>query len=184
MYIYRREDNGELIEVDFQIMMTQDSAGYIEIMVPDTNAGSSNEHPTGRHIVKAKRCVQLEIERNGKSKSQSDSCTEQINSLRQEAPIVSDALGFAEHQHSEFEYDRERHGFHGVEFIRDPQVPQFFRVKFSSRTEWERYVRHRGMFDKNSRNGGGQPLDENSLKFAQERIIEKYGNPKKNNPAS
>ena len=125
-YLFRREDDGEVVEVDFEQMMWQDRAGYITL-------------PDG---CQAKRCLHLELERDGRRVASRPIETGTPRT------IVSDSLGFGEHQLADFEQDRQQSGFLGVEFVRDPQVPQFFQVKCSSRAEYERYVKHRGMVNK------------------------------------
>lgn len=74
--------------------------------------------------------------------------------------IVSDSLGFCENQFRDFEEDRVKNGFVGVRFERDPAVPQFFRVHCSSRATWDRYVTHRGMFDRNKHSGATISAEE------------------------
>lgn len=161
MYLYEREDTGAIIEVDFETMLSQ-SGGAIQL-------------EDGVH---AKRRVDLEIERDGKVKQRAG----ETSSV--DKPWVSDTLGFGEHQFADFEADRVRHGFTGVEFIRDPVVPQFFRVRISGHAERERYIKHRGtayeggLYDKNGINGGGATITQEQLDEARARAIEKYGPPK------
>lgn len=146
MYVFRREDNGELVEVDFAAMMEMDALGVITL-------------PDG---------VQARRVRDGEPRKSSEP------SLGIDKPIVSDTLGFAQHQLEHFEADRKAHGFTGVEFVRDPHVPEFFQVKFSSVREWRRYIHHRGMCDKNSRNGGGVVLTQGDLDRARELINRQF----------
>lgn len=148
-YIFRREDDGSLVRVDFETMMTMDSLGYIQL-------------PEG---VSARRCRHLEIESAPKA-------IEKIREL--EKPILSDGLGFGRQQLGEFEADRKAAGFTGVEFVQDTAVPEFYQVKISSKREWQRYLEHRGMHDKNSRNGGSVEITEETLEQARQRILEKY----------
>lgn len=126
-YIFRREDTGELIEQPFSAVLQQDMAGYITL-------------PDG---AQAKRCVHLEECQKRKVKQ----------APLPARPVVSDALGFGQHQLAEFEEDRQRNGFGGVEFVRDPAVPEFFQVKCSSRREFNRYARHRGYENKSTFGG-------------------------------
>lgn len=88
--------------------------------------------------------------------------------------IVSDALGFGEHQFVDMEADRSRNGFHGVEFIRDKDVPQFFQVQCDSPKTWEKYVQHRGMKDLNSRNGGKVYLSDEDFERAKEIVSRQF----------
>ena len=132
MYKFRREDNDDVIEVDWSTMMTQDVAGFITL-------------PDG---VKARRCP---------SNSQLGNCCDSSGGgidIGGGKEIESDSLGFIEQQFDEFELDRVKNGHVGVRFERDPDVPQFFKVKCSSRGAWDAYVKHRGMFDKNRANAG------------------------------
>jgi hypothetical protein len=146
-YLYRREDTGEVIEVPFAVMIDQKD-GYITL----------------EDGVLARRC--LHLERDGQpEKTKVDATTDR--------PIVSDALGFTEHQFEEFEQDRVKNGFSGVEFIRDPRVPEFFQVKCASRAEHERYVKHRGYVNKTGI--GGVRLTQEDLDRAKtlvERVFD------------
>lgn len=58
--------------------------------------------------------------------------------------ITSDALGFTEAQLPDFDEDRKRNGFSGIEFAVDPTEPTFRQVKCNSRKEFTRYMKHRG----------------------------------------
>ena len=69
---------------------------------------------------------------------------------------------------------RSKNGFRGIEFVRDKDVPQFFQVKCSSRKEFDRYMKHRGMYDKNSSNGSSAGITEKEINEAAQRIKEKY----------
>lgn len=145
-YQFRREDNGQLIEVNFETMM-QKVAGVITL--PD--GATAREVRTGwRKAAKA------------------------IDIHKPEKTIVSDALGFGQHQLDAFEEDRKRNGFTGVEFRRDPQVPEFFQVHISGRKEHARYVRHRGFTDKNGGNGSGAMLSEDQMQRARAAALEQY----------
>src|SRR4051812_11415353 len=96
-YQFRRQDNDQIIEVDFEQMMTKDAMGRITL---------------------SDGVVAREIRRSCRSVEQSDG-----NASRVAPPIISDALGFTEHQFDVFEADRVASGFKGIEFIRDPAVP-------------------------------------------------------------
>ena len=143
-YIYRREDTDELIEVPFSVMIEQE-AGFITL-------------PDG---VSARRCLHLEIERDGKPERQkmAPACDREI---------VSDTLGFGQHQLDDFERDRQQHGFTGVEFIPDRDVPEFRRVKCSSQKEFERYLSHRGYV--NQTGLGGVRLTQEDLDRAADLV--------------
>ena len=101
---------------------------------------------------------------------------EVFNTSRQELekPIVSDACGFIQQQLGDFETDRVKNGFTGIEFVRDKDVPQFYQVKCNSRKEFARYVKHRGMCDRNSRNGSAAGITQKELDAAARLVKEKY----------
>jgi hypothetical protein len=145
MYQFRRTDNGEVVDVDFSTMMTMDAAGYITL----TDG------------VLARR-----INRPTMSRSVSDG-----TSVKQ-MPIVSDSLGFPAHQLAEMEANRQQYGLKGVEFRPDPTMPHFMQAHFGSRKDYLAYMRHRGMFDKNSRNGSGAMLSSSLLERTQRRLAE------------
>ncbi len=140
-YKFKRDDNGEVFEGTFEQAMSQDVLGRITL--PDG--------VTARRVVESAGPSAKRETRSG------------------EVPIVSDSLGFCEGQLSEFESDRKRHGFTGIEFVRDPSVPQFLRVRCGSRSEWAKYVAHRGMHDMNSRNGSGASITEEELNAAKNK---------------
>lgn len=149
-YEFRREDTGKIISVNFETMMTQDAAGYISLT------------RSGKEII-AKR-VNRSTEKKQPEKVESSGVFHQ----------VSDALGFTEHEFTKFEEDRKKNGFSGVEFTRDPDVPSFFQARFSSRKEWDRYVKHRGSIDMNGINGGSAALSEKDFEDAKRKALEKY----------
>ena len=68
-------------------------------------------------------------------------------------PWTSDALGFPVAALAEMEEDRRRNGFSAVEFVEDPQVEGFYRVRIDGRRAREEYIAHRGLCDQ-SRAGG------------------------------
>lgn len=147
MYEFRREDNGKSVMLGFNEMMAQDVAGYVTL-------------PDG---VRARRA------HDGKPIGKQAEYREMAG-----APLLpSDALGFTSHQLAEFEMDRKQHGFSGVEFVRDKTCHTQWQVKCSSRREWEKYVAHRQMVDKNKSSGAA--LSAEQLRKAQEKVSEQYG---------
>lgn len=126
-YRFIREDDGAVIEVDFETMMAMDAAGYITL----------------------KDGAQAKRDHTGEPRRFSDTVSDGRESGTKPIP-PSDAMGFTAHQLAEFEADRKMNGFGGVEFVPDPHEPTFYQVKCSDRRTWERYVRHRGFVDKNS----------------------------------
>jgi len=149
-YLFRREDNDAVVELSFAEAMAADCAGFVTLS----------------DGVTAKRCVHME----GRSKPRParDGST---------APFrmkPSDALGFGQHQLADFEEDRARNNFTGVEFVRDPQVPEFIQVQCDSRQTYNRYAKHRGYVNKNDL--GGVILSEKELEGARimvERSLER-----------
>lgn len=116
-YTFRFEEDDELVEVDFETMMTQDSAGYITV--------------DGR---RAKRVYGDSIQdKTPKYQSQKDWC------------VVSDSLGVSELDVMAFDEDARRHGFSSVEFVKDPDFEEtrFYQAKCTSPKQWEEYVAHR-----------------------------------------
>ena len=143
-YLFRREDTGEIVEVPWATMIEQ-QGGWITI-----------------DGVPSRRCIHLEIERDGKPQRQAEKRSEGANT------IFSDALGFPQQSFSEFEEDRQRNGFSGVEFTRDPQVPEFYQVKCATRAEFNRYMKHRGYVQKSGI--GGVRLTQDDLDRAKEMV--------------
>ena len=144
MYLFRREDTGEVVEVSFEEAMRQDVAGWITL--PDGAA--------------AKRCVRLENR---------PPLAREKHEPPPSRPLVSDAMGFGEHQLAEFEADRRANGFTNVEFVRDPAVPQFFKVKCGSRREHARYVKHRGYVNRTGI--GGLRLSTEDMERARQFVM-------------
>lgn len=123
-YQFRREDNGEVVEVDFAYMMEhQDVGGFITL--PDGTQAKRINRPTEKPETKADGA---------------------------DRPVVSDALGFCEYQLGDFETDRKMNGIKGIEFRRDPSFPQFFQA-VGSQKAMEAYSKHRGFEDKNPTSG-------------------------------
>ena len=126
MYRFVREDNGKEIVVDFLTMMDQDASGRITL-----DDGT-----------RARRVQEPEVHRAPVDPQNAN-----------QAPPVSDAMGFPIHQFAEFEYDRTQNAFHGVEFKPDPACPEFMQVHFASHRDRDRYMKHRGMVDRNKTAG-------------------------------
>lgn len=145
MYQFIREDNGEIVEVDFEKMMEQDAAGYI---VLEDGVAARRVRDFGPQSVKR--------------------CDDNAN----HKPPVSDNLGVYVHQLGQFEEDRKKHGFTGVEFRPDPLCPVHYQAHFSSFEEHERYMKHRGMFDKGRSKGGG--MSEQGLRDAENMVRERF----------
>lgn len=148
-YIYRREDTGDLIDVDFETAMNQ-LDGYIQL-------------PDG---VLARRCFHLEQSDAETIRKAPDG---QIVPIK--AEIVSDALGVTCNQVAEMRADAAKNGF-AVEFTQDPHEPTFYQLRASSWAEHARYMRHRGYFDKNGLLGSGAALSAAQLEQAAARVKE------------
>ena len=146
-YLYRRDDNGEVVEVGFEQMIEQDFSGYITL----------------EDGVDAKR-VHVQ-------QSRSEPKSEKI---KETAKDVSDSLGFTELQLNDFENHRKQAGCRGVEFKRDPTEPTFFQVHFDSPQAKAKYIKSRGMSDNNSRNGGQTPMPPEQFEKAKEMFLRKY----------
>ncbi len=156
-YIYRRTDNDELIEVGFEEMMNQKD-GFITL-------------PDG---VLAKRCIALELQKYG---DEDTAKYEMLVPGGRPAPLVSDAMGVTYHQVDEMRQDAMAHKLN-VEFVQDPTEPTFYQAKFNSRRDWEQYVAHRGMYDKNSINGSGAMLSpaqyQKAAELVERNLAEKF----------
>lgn len=126
MYTFRREDNGELFEVDL-ITMMEKVGGYITL-------------PDG---VLAKEVHQTQ------TLSSSDAEVQVKCDAARDAKLVSEmGLGFPEYQIGEFRADAEKNKFTGVEFVHEPDT-HYYRVECSCPSQWREYVAHRGMVDRN-----------------------------------
>lgn len=145
MYKFARMDTGLVVEVDFETMMQQDMAGFITL-------------PDG---VRARRINEFNVDHHKR---------DQGNANR--TPPPSDALGFTVNQLAEFEADRVKHGFNGIEFKPDPTCPEFMQVHFSSHKVRDDYIAHRGMVDKNKTKGAA--LSADMLSRAMENAKTRY----------
>lgn len=145
--LFYREDTGETVTVPYGDALDMDITGRLErdgVVLRKVQRGQAEAV-----AVAADRTA-----RNGR-------------------PIVSDNLGFGAHQFAEFEHDRKSHGFTGVEFVRDKDVPDFYQVHVSSRGEWDRYVAHRGLVDRNR--SSGTVISAEGLREAEQRVRRQYG---------
>lgn len=124
---FRREDSGEIVEVDYETTIRMDAAGYVTL-------------PDG---VRAKRVNRRKTDRESETRSE----------LNRQTP-PSDNLGCPAYQVEEFRAGAESAGFTGVEFVPDPSCDGvFYQAKFSSMAERERYMKFRGFFDKGKSSG-------------------------------
>lgn len=143
-YYYRRDDNGKLEKVGFPIAIQQDAMGFI------TLAGG----------VKARRVHSMDPKPKAKKRDTSADAVK-------DRPILSDTLGVTISQLPEMEAARKLCGFGSVEFVPDPDVKGFFKAKFGSAREKQRYAEHRGMpHDKNGMTGTFSKLSEEDMEKA------------------
>lgn len=84
--------------------------------------------------------------------------------------IVSDAMGFGQHQLAEMEADRKAHNFTDIEFVPDPEIPQFIQVHCGSEKAKRKYMEHRQFTDRNSSNGAGRILSPQMFEEAKELV--------------
>lgn len=159
-YPFRDEETAELHWLSFEEMMQADVMGCIEL---------------GGRVLR--RARDLERDRVGGAVNDPPPLSGGGGPGKPEhghVQIVSDALGFPEAQLGDFERDRKLHGMRGVEFTRDPDVPQFIQVRCDSREAYLRYAKHRGMFDKSHVNGSKVVLSGDDLERARRRVLERY----------
>lgn len=97
----------------------------------------------------------------------------QSKRIEERPEIVSDALGFPQQQLADMQQHLRTSGCRGIEFQRDPTVPEFIQVKAGSHREFQRYMKSRGFFDKNSRNGSGAMLTKKDFEDARELALRK-----------
>lgn len=102
---------------------------------------------------------------------------------------VSDmAMGCLPQEVDKFRADAKANGFH-VEFkgekrSRDPDGTDNYMAAHIPKGELERYRKHRRLYDKNSKNGSGAMLTEDSLAIAEGLVQRKYGLPRVAAPTS
>jgi hypothetical protein len=130
-YPFRNEATGEVCYLDFEKMMQADCMGVI---IEDGEV--------------LRRARDLEPR-----------ASKRVDRTKERPEIISDALGFPGHQLKEMEADRKQGKFSNVEFREDPTCPEFFQVKCSSPSAFQKYMKHRGFFDKSSVNGGAVFVD-------------------------
>lgn len=82
---------------------------------------------------------------------------------------VSDALGFPEQCLKDRRTQLEQSGCKGVEFKRDPQVPEFYQVH-GTRNAIDKYGKTRGMVNRTGSLGGKVMLSQEDLDRAAELV--------------
>lgn len=148
-----RNEAGEYIELPFSAVIDKmDAGGFLKLEDGDW----------------VRRCVQKELERDGKQKVVR--CEEVKHSIN--LTMVSDALGFGDHQLADFERDRVANHFHGIEFVRDPTFDRFIQVKCNCPKTYERYMKHRRLIDNNPQTG--QLISRAELERAGQIVKDRY----------
>lgn len=141
-YVARREDNGELVNVTFDQIMSQ-QAGFITL-----------EDGT------LARCVTVTDEWQRATKHK-----------KVRVEIVSDTLGVTANRVDEYRENAKQFGYK-VEFVPEPGCEHFCQAKFPSWHEKDRYMAFRGLCDKNSKTGSGAPLSPLLLERASQRLLD------------
>lgn len=147
LYQFRREDTGEIVSLPWEAMMQQDAAGFVTL----DDGVVARRVPTGDFRQR-----------------------EPLPEASGSKPWISDNLGFGAQFLPEMEADAKANGFKGVEFVQDPDYHGFIQVRVDSPAERLRYIKHRGMFDKNGRRMG-VAMTQEQLDRAKKLVIERYG---------
>lgn len=147
---YYRTDDGEVIEVTPEVAF--EAGTFLEL--PDGSFAIRCKRPSSRLSVKQEKLSQKTI-------------------LQKPAP--SDALGFGVGQLEEMRQHAERENVVGVEFLPDPQVPQFYQVHCASEKAKKEYMKSRGFTDRNSTNGGARPFTPEQFEAAKAIILRQHG---------
>jgi hypothetical protein len=151
MYLFKRDDDGTDLYVGFETMMEMDATGKITTTV-------DGQEVTATRVRQSSKAMPVE---------------------RPTVPpkTVSYNLGITGHQLQEELARNEIHNIRGVEFIPDPEVPQFCNAHFDSPESMRAYTKHLGLVDKNSRNGGHNGMSQAEFDEAEEMVLRRY--PKK-----
>ena len=155
-YQFRRQDNDEIIDVDFETMIEQDAAGFIEIEIDGQKVSAKRVHT--KEKLQASKPIPMEIP----------------------PAIVSDSFGCVAEQVDEMRAQCKLHGLTGVEFKPDPtnddpRDPDFFQAHFSGPAELSRYRDLMNVHERNSTNGGAQHISESDLAQSQAIIKRRFG---------
>lgn len=148
MFKFRREDTGEIIEVNFETMMDQDAGGYIDIEIDGQRVTAKRVH-----------------EESAKA------CGKPIPLAGPPPAVSSLAFSCADFQVDEMRENARRNGFN-IEYKPEKDFAEtgFYEAHFSTRAEMERYVKHCNLPDNNSINGGGAILTEEGIERAKELV--------------
>jgi len=154
-YKFKREDNGQVIEVDFATMMDMDAGGYLEQEIDGQRVTLKRVHDKSH--------------------------TEKIKAIPLGIPpkIVSDTFGCSAFQVNDFRENAKRHGFTGVQWVPEPDFSdtQFYQAQFSGPEEKRRYAEFCKCPDKNSKNGGSPTLTEEAFERARAGVLRIYKAP-------
>jgi hypothetical protein len=147
MYQFRREDNGEIVQVSFEKMMEKDITGTITL----------NDGMTAVQVNRGPSTKTASL-----SVSKCDSARDQKH--------VSDSMGVTAKRVVEFQAEAIAAGFTGIEFRPDPLQPKFYQCVSSCPTQMKKYIKHRGMFDKNGSISSCVHLSEADLERARRMV--------------
>lgn len=89
--------------------------------------------------------------------------------------VLANDVGCIAQQVDEVREDAKAAGFSGIEWRPDPTTlldgqPTFYQAYSTSRAEYERYCKYRGLSDRNGKNGSGASLTPGDLEAAAERV--------------
>jgi hypothetical protein len=140
MYTFRK-DSGEIVEVDFDTMMTQQQQGMIQL------ADGSWAKRVQEEMPESQPAAELASH-----------------------PILSDTLGFPDHQFGQMRQHLEQSGVRGIEFVRDKHYGKFIQVKCDSEQAKLAYAKSRQFADRNSTNGSGAMLSPELLEKTKELV--------------
>jgi len=150
-HFFKREDTGEIIEVDYQTMINRDPSGGIEIGIDGKIVSAVYQRPAEKKQPKQRA---IEMNKSGM--------------------IVSDALGVGFGQVDAARQDCLSHGY-DVTFKPDPMVPEFYQAHMTPETKAS-YLGHLHMHDRSSRNGSGHGLTPEQVLRSQSQVLSRFPN--------
>ena len=137
-----RKPCGEVVNVSFQQMM---EAEFGVLTLED-----------GTQVIRARDLEDLHVPKLEHNRERTDS--------------ISDSLGFSKLALNDQLEHLKRTGLRGIEFKEDKSVPGFYQVHCSNQEAKLRYAASRGMYDRNSHNGGSATLTEADFEAARELV--------------
>ena len=90
--------------------------------------------------------------------------------IREDTAIVSDNNGFPEQCLADRQTALAASGVQGIEFKRDPKVPEFYQCHASSWGAMDRYSKSRGLVNRTGSLGGGAMLNQDAFDKAKELV--------------